>query len=726
MPIFTPNFGKYTDYTTEYPFNSVIFPANAPLNGEDLNEMQEILKERQRLALSAIMSDGYIHDYNAVPDPYSYSIDDTGNERIMNHTFRLNGTAIVNGVAYHIEGEHNESYAESEAKNIDGAFLTMEEVDVTADQADNIPPNGGFSSATLDNYLANNVFATEVSRRKGVKFGIKFVTNHVGNIGDELHSEGTVGLGTWLCDIDLKGLDHGIQLLLFSDRDGDFSLPIWAPHVPRMSKVMFSNNYSDMGGGGFEGGTFAKAGFGGAVGFYARTRGGGAVGDFAESQNGFAGGSGAESTAANSIQLGVGTNPNEKTLQVYDYQLMDADGNIPKGRFGNLPIKDLSGQTVKTGSETAVTANTGATIIGDLRDRTYSDGMIKAGNVASGAYALAIGRTSTAIGAGALSGGTSCKASGENSVSFGASCESTGTQSFSMGTGSVASGMRSFAFGSNCHASATSSFAFGSGLSASGEDAIAMGAHNMALAYQMVIGKFAKGGTAGSTYSSTGDAFIIGNGTNSATSNAFRVTYAGEVYGTGAYSSTGADYAEYFEWTDGNPEGEDRRGRFVTLDGEKIRLANAEDNYILGVISANPCVKGDVYADDWQGKYLTDVFGEKLTQTVHIEAEYGDQIVVDPETGEEKVETVMIHDEYDAVQWILNPNYNSKQEYVSRESRKEWSPVGFMGKLVLVDDGTCEVNGYCKSGEEGVATKSDNGYRVMERLDENHIKVLVR
>jgi hypothetical protein len=48
-----------------------------------------------------------------------------------------------------------------------------------------------------------------------------------------------------------------------------------------------------------------------------------------------------------------------------------------------------------------------------------------------------------------------------------------------------------------------------------------------------------------------------------------------------------------------------------------------------------------------------------------------------------------------------------------------------LGKLVVIDDGTCEVNGYCKP-KNGTATKSDTGYRVLARLDETHIKVLMK
>lgn len=96
----------------------------------------------------------------------------------------------------------------------------------------------------------------------------------------------------------------------------------------------------------------ARTTFGGAIGNGAYSTTGGAIGNDAYSTTGCAVGDGtltAEGVAVgyraktstdgtidnliDAIQLGTGTNPNEKTLQVYDYQLMDADGKIPSDRL---------------------------------------------------------------------------------------------------------------------------------------------------------------------------------------------------------------------------------------------------------------------------------------------------------------------------------------------------------------------------------------------------------
>lgn len=214
--------------------------------------------------------------------------------------------------------------------------------------------------------------------------------------------------------------------------------------------------------------------------------------------------------------------------------------------------------------------------------------------------------------------------------------------------------------------------------------------------YLTSAGKYSKSPTEASLTTNTGDLFTIGNGIQGgARSNAFRVTGAGDVMGTKAYAATGADYAECFEWLDGNANNEDRRGLFVTLEGEKIRLATADDDYILGVISATPSVIGDACTDDWQRKYVTDVFGARVMEN----------------------EAFKLSDDFDIKQ---------DEKYISRLERPEWATVGLIGKLIVIDDGTCEVNGYCYPSENGIATKADKGYRVMSRIDENHVKIMLK
>ncbi len=128
----------------------------------------------------------------------------------------------------------------------------------------------------------------------------------------------------------------------------------------------------------------------------------------------------------------------------------------------------------------------------------------------------------------------------------------------------------------------------------------------------------------------------------------FYIRGDGQAYIDGAWNGGGADYAEYFEWSDGNTEAEDRRGISVVLDGDKIREA-VDGEEPIGVISGNPSVVGDNDVDRWKNKYLRDDYGSYVLD----------------EDGNRQ----------------LNPDYDSSLEYVQREDRPEWDTVGLMGKL---------------------------------------------
>ena len=232
--------------------------------------------------------------------------------------------------------------------------------------------------------------------------------------------------------------------------------------------------------------------------------------------------------------------------------------------------------------------------------------------------------------------------------------------------------------------------------------------------YQHVQGKYCIKDVDG-TY-----ADIVGNGTadsDTARSNAYTLDWSGNATFAGTITSaSGADYAEYFEWLDGNPEDEDRVGYIVKLNGDKIEFANADDD-VLGVISGTMTVLGDNAEWYWQGKYLTDDFGRIIYED---KVEWG--MVSNPETGEEEEAIIAI---YPAPK--LNPNYDADMPYENRSIRPEWDAVGMMGKLYVRDDGTAEVNGYVVANN-GIATASGNrtNMRVMARVSENIIRVCLK
>lgn len=405
----------------------------------------------------------------------------------------------------------------------------------------------------------------------------------------------------------------------------------------------------------------------------------------------------------------MGMDNAEKTACVRTVQIM-ASGDVTV-ETAYQAGRSIAGEEVSPTQDTTVTAGSGAEIFNDVKTRAYDaeTGIVTHGNVASGSYAHAEGLHTTASGtASHAEGGFYTGVNGPQATAYSAHAE---------GSSTTASGSSSHAEGGRTTASGISSHAEGYGTTASGNMSHSTGYHTIASALaQVAIGKYNidyPGDNNSPTASNNDARFIIGKGSSdTARANAFRVGDS-NVYG-GTYNSSGADYAEYFEWLDGNPDGEDRTGRFVTLEGEKIRLAIPGDDFVLGIVSGAPSIIGDSYDDQWQGMFLTDIFGRPVYETVKVPAEIAPDGTVTAEA-------------YEEIRQKQNPCYDPAQKYMPRSQRPEWAAVGIMGKLVAVDDGTCQVNGWCDVGEGGTAARSEvrTRYRVMARLDETHIRVLI-
>lgn len=333
--------------------------------------------------------------------------------------------------------------------------------------------------------------------------------------------------------------------------------------------------------------------------------------------------------------------------------------------------------------------------------------------VASAQNAHAEGQKTKASGLNAHSEGRSTEASALTSHAEGESTKATASSAHAEGYGTVAQGQAAHSEGAYSKASARFAHAEGYTTEASGENSHAEGMNTLAAGKnQHVQGRWNIADRTG-TY-----AHILGNGIDTARSNAFTVDWLGNGNFAGSCSSLGADYAEYFEWADGNAAAEDRVGFVVALEGEKIRLATAEDEDVLGIISGTAAVLGDTAEWEWCGKYLTDAFGRVITEHVEV---FGAE--KDEETGEEKQVSLGF---YDVPK--VNPDYDATLDYVRRKDRPEWAVVGMLGKLFVRDDGTCQVNGYACVGADGVLTASGEktNIRVLSRTADNIIRVLLK
>jgi len=159
----------------------------------------------------------------------------------------------------------------------------------------------------------------------------------------------------------------------------------------------------------------------------------------------------------------------------------------------------------------------------------------------------------------------------------------------------------------------------------------------------------------------------------------------------GTVSTPEADYAEYFEWADGNQNNEDRRGFFVSLIGNKIVKSNIDP---IGVVSSTPSFIGDDPQNRWNGTYLKDYWGKNIMEefelfeisgkTIYYNVQYFTQtpnaVNVSGLTFSGNVQDLTNTGQIKSFP-KMNPNFDPSVEYLTREERKEWSPIGLLGKL---------------------------------------------
>nr|WP_270395181.1 peptidase G2 autoproteolytic cleavage domain-containing protein [Bacillus paranthracis] len=352
-------------------------------------------------------------------------------------------------------------------------------------------------------------------------------------------------------------------------------------------------------------------------------------------------------------------------------------------------------------------------------DASHAEGTLTtaSGNAshAEGENTSANGTASHAEGVSSIADVDYSHAEGENTKANGIASHAEGSVTTAVGTASHAEGSLTTALGIASHAEGADTTALGFASHAEGANTIANANYSHAEGLNTVVNSIHTGshimGQNGVTRFPfswhLANGLAVGPSLNSAVIEGL----TGNLYLDGTvFFSAAADYAEMFETVDKNPIDV---GYFVTLDGDKIRKANANDNYILGVVSANPAMIADASDLRWHNLFVTDEWGR---------TQYHEVVV--PEIKDDKGR--VIHPSFTKSEPILNPEWDSSQEYIPRLQRPEWVPVGLVGKLLVRDDGTCQVDGYCKSNDEGIATTSTKGYRVMKRTGPNQIMILVR
>jgi hypothetical protein len=171
---------------------------------------------------------------------------------------------------------------------------------------------------------------------------------------------------------------------------------------------------------------------------------------------------------------------------------------------------------------------------------------LTSGAAASGGYSVAIGYNSLASAQDTVAIGFGAQALGGGSTAIASSSWATGINSMTLASWSTASGTSSVTIGSNSTASGPFAITLGSQAVASGDFTVAGGPGTQAQGFgQFVVGAVNVAQGNGTTWVSTDDLFIVGNGTatynldngalsNNSSSNAFAVKKNGETSVFGA------------------------------------------------------------------------------------------------------------------------------------------------------------------------------------------------
>ena len=227
----------------------------------------------------------------------------------------------------------------------------------------------------------------------------------------------------------------------------------------------------------------------------------------------------------------------------------------------------------------------------------------------------------------------------------------------------------------------------------------------------------------------TGNCFRIALDTEESSSNFFatftdtndtNISFRGDgnAFADGSFSGGGADFAEYFESTDGSAIA---IGKTVVLDNGKVRASTDSDNAsdIVGVVRHRKTVGiiGNSAWSKWKGKYKVDDYGVPLleeytiTEWDQVVTEDADDLEITDRGKKKKLPQVKgdtIHHSYatdkipseltapsDAVvktkddngntfkRKILSDSYDASKEYVSREDRDEWNLIGLTGQVTM-------------------------------------------
>lgn len=190
---------------------------------------------------------------------------------------------------------------------------------------------------------------------------------------------------------------------------------------------------------------------------------------------------------------------------------------------------------------------------------------------------------------------------------------------------------------------------------------------------------------------------------------------------SGGTSTSGLDYAEYFE---NLTLGEIDFGEIIVfeLGSRKVRIGKSSDktSQIIGVLSSTPSVIGNAADFEWDGKYVRDEWGVLQKKSYDLVTwngvDTGKEVYNGRVSDVEKIMGISAQDIPEHAEFfqeedlIISENWDESQAYTPRKSRRDqYSLVGMVGQLLTRVGESVESGNYVGADGE----KSDTPTKII-------------
>jgi len=179
----------------------------------------------------------------------------------------------------------------------------------------------------------------------------------------------------------------------------------------------------------------------------------------------------------------------------------------------------------------------------------------------------------------------------------------------------------------------------------------------------------------GNAYLSVDDHFRIRDNVNNNENKSFEFnTSGGNAGADGNWNSNNFDFAEMLEWSDGNPNAEDRIGYSVAVDNLTGKIKITEEGDVpIGIVSGTASFVANAGELQWAGRRQRDEWGRFIYEPAVTVDDEGNEVPLLDDEGNQRIKPA------------VNPDWDETryESYVPRSQRPEWACVGVVGQVYM-------------------------------------------